>query len=219
MKYEFNDRLGRYRDTETKVMVSRATILLETEMEEARLKTRLQGLTRRLIAGMPLDEWQRQFAQTIKESHLRMSALGAGGKDRLTNAHFGSVGGLLRKEYGYLDNFAKGIQNGEYSEKYILARAGLYAASTRKSFFKGEQIARAIAGVTLAKRVLDSQAKHCSDCPAYATSGWVPIEDIVAPGEACKCGGRCRCSIVYKEAERRSPINLSDRLEAIMEAG
>jgi len=198
-------------------MVSRAKVLLETEMEEARLKTRLQGLTRRLIAGMPLDEWQKEFAQTIKESHLRMSALGAGGKDRLTNAHFGSIGGLLRKEYGYLDNFAKGIQNGEYSERYILARAGLYAASTRKSFFKGEQISRAIAGVTLAKRVLDAQARHCKDCPAYATDTFIPIQDIMVPGEACECGGRCRCTIIYKTGGR-SPINLSDRLEEIVEA-
>lgn len=218
MKYEFNDRLGRYRDTETKVMVSRATVLLETEMEEARLKVRLQGLTRRMLGGsLSVSEWQKEFAQTIKESHLRMSALGAGGKDRLNNAHFGSVGGLLRKEYRYLDNFAKGIQNGEFSEKYILARAGLYAASTRKSFFKGEQISRVVAGVTMARRVLDSQAKHCSDCPAYATPDWVAIEDVVVPGEACACGGRCRCTIIYK-AGGRSPVNLSDRLEAIIEA-
>jgi hypothetical protein len=217
MTYEYRTSTGRYHDPVTGRFVGRAEVLQQTFLEEARLKTRLQGHTRLLLAGkIDLPEWQTRFAQSIKESHLRMSALGAGGKDKLSNAHFGSVGGILRKEYSYLDNFAKGIENGEFSEKYILARAGLYAASTRRSFFKGEQISRAIAGVTLAKRVLDSQSKHCNDCPAYFTPDWTPIENIVVPGEACACGGRCRCTIIYKAAERTT-ISLSDRLEAILE--
>ena len=216
MPYEYRASTGRYHDTETNLFVSRGEILNQTFLEESRLKVRLKGHARLLTNGaITLEEFQIRMAQSIKESHLRMSALGAGGKDRLSNAHFGSVGGILRKEYSYLDNFSRGIQAGEYSAKYIIARAGLYAASTRRSFFKGEQISRAIAGVTMAKRVLDSQAKHCADCPAYSTNGYVPIEDIVVPGEACACGGRCRCSIVYKNSGR-SPINLSDRLETII---
>lgn len=216
MQLEYNDKLGRYRDAKTKKIVSKARVLLETEKEATRLKTRIQGLTRRMTDGkLKLWEWEAQTAQLIKESHLRMSALGAGGMGNLTNAHFGSVGGVLRKEYRLLNKFATGIEQGKYSPAYIVNRAGLYAASTRRSFFKGQQISRAIAGVTLARRVLDMQANHCKDCPAYATNGFVPIEEIVVPGEACACGGRCRCNVIYKAAER-SPINLSDRLETII---
>lgn len=214
----FSVASGRYRNKETGRFVSRADVLRLVDNEEARLKTRLQGHTRLLLAKkIDVAEWEKRFATTIKESHIRMSTLGAGGKDNLTNAHFGAIGASMKQEYRYLNRFAKGIERGEYSERYILSRAKLYSASTKKSFYKGEQIARAIAGVRLAKRVLDPQSRHCADCPAYQKLDWVPIETIVPPGQACACGGRCRCSIIYKPIER-NPINLSDRLEAIIEA-
>lgn len=218
MAFRYSDRSGRYRDTRTGRYVSRAQVLLETEKEVDRVKTRLQGHTRLLLKKeIDLAEWQARFTATLKDSHLRMSALGAGGKDRLTNSHFGSIGAILRKEYQYLYRFSKGIKDGEYSDKYILNRAGLYAASVRRSFFKGEQISRALAGVRFAKRVLDQNAFHCLQCPTYATRGFVPIEEIVVPGQACDCGGRCRCTVIYRPAERR-PVNLSDRLEKILQS-
>lgn len=218
MQFEFNEASGRYRDSRTKKFVKRSLIILETDKEEARLKTQLRRLTQQLISqDLTLKQWESRFAQSIKESHIRMSALGAGGSLRLTNAHFGSIGGLLRKEYRLLNRFTKGIEQGKYSEGYILNRASMYGASTRRSFFKGEQISRAIAGVTEAWRRLDTQAQHCPDCPAYATNGYAPIEKVVAPGAACKCGGKCRCTIVYRAAKRK-PVNLSDRLESIIKS-
>lgn len=216
MAFRYSDRSGRYRDLKTGKFISRANVLLETDKEVARVKTRLQGHTQLLLdKRITLAEWQARFTATLKDSHLRMSALGAGGKDRLTSSHFGSIGAILRKEYQYLYRFSKGIKEGEYSDRYILNRAGLYATSVRRSFFKGEQISRAIAGVRLAKRVLDQNAFHCQQCPMYSTRGFVPIEEIVVPGQACDCGGRCRCSIIYRPAEN-VPVNLSDRLDRIL---
>lgn len=217
MELEYNDALGRYRNVKTKKIVSKASVLLETEKESTRLKKQVQDLTLQMTNGeLKLWEWEKLAAQRIKESHIRMSALGAGGMGNLTNAHYGSIGGILRKEYRLLNKFARGIEQGKYSPAYIVNRAGMYAASTRRSFFKGQQISRALSGVTLARRVLDAQAQHCPDCLAYATNGFVPIEDIVAPGEACRCGGRCRCNIIYKSTQR-SIVNLSDRLDLIVQ--
>lgn len=218
MAYLFVNNNGQYRDSRSGRFVSRRVIIQETEKETARLKTRLQGHTRLLLnEKITLREWEKRFAESLKESHIRMSALGAGGKDRLTNSHFGSIGGILRQEYRYLNRFAKQIKKGNFSEKYILNRASLYANSTRRSFYKGEQIARAIAGVKYARRILDPQAQHCVECPMYSTPGYVPIEEIVPPGQACRCGGKCRCRIIYRSVERRN-VNLSDRLERILEA-
>lgn len=213
----FNSKTGRYRNSETGRFVSRADVLKLVDTEVARLKVRLQGQSRLLISEkISLSEWEKQMAETIKESHLRMTILGAGGKGRVSNAHFGAVGAALRREYGYLHLFANQIARGELTPAQILSRSGSYAASTRKSFYKGEQLSRAIAGVKLAKRDLDPQSRHCSDCVRYSTRGkWLPIETVIVPGHTCQCGGRCRCSISYKIVELNPTMKLSDRFEKI----
>jgi hypothetical protein len=213
----FNPKSGRYRNEQTGRFVSRTEVLKLVDTETARLKVRLQGHTRLLLAEkITLSDWESRMAETIKESHLRMVMLGAGGKSRVTNAHFGAVGASLRSEYKYLHRFAAQISRGELTPRQILSRAAMYAASTRKSFYKGEQISRVIAGVTLAKRDLDPLARHCPDCLRHSTNGeWLPIEMVVVPGHRCQCGGRCRCSIYYKTGEVAPITNLSDRLDRI----
>jgi hypothetical protein len=217
MSVVFNPKTGRYRNAATGRFVSRADGLKLVDTESARVKFRLQGHTRLLLSEkISLSEWEKRMAETIKESHIRMTMLGAGGKNRASNAHFGAVGATLRREYRYLHLFSNQISRGELTSKRILSRAGSYAASTRKSFYKGEQLSRAIAGVKLAKRDLDPQARHCTDCIGYSTNGeWLPIEMVVVPGHACQCGGRCRCSIYYKMGDATPIMNLSDRLDRI----
>lgn len=213
----FNEKTGRYRNTATGRFAGRGEVLRLVDDETARLKTRLQRHTRLLLSEkISLSEWEKRMATTIKESHIRMTMLGAGGKTRVSNAHFGAVGATLRREYSYLHLFSNQISRGELTPKRILSRAGSYAASTRKSFYKGEQLSRAIAGVKLAKRDLDPQARHCTDCIGHSTKGeWLPIEMVVVPGHRCQCGGRCRCSIYYKMGDSTPIMNLSDRLDRI----
>jgi len=217
MSITFNPNTGRYRNSKTGRFASRADVLKLVDTESARLKVRLQGHTRLLLSEkISLSDWESRMAESIKESHLRMTMLGAGGKNRVANAHFGAVGSSLRSEYRYLHLFANQISRGELTSKRILSRAGTYAASTRKSFYKGEQISRAIAGVKLAKRDLDPMARHCSDCLRHSTNGeWLPIEMVVVPGHRCQCGGHCRCSIYYKMGDLTAIVNLSDRLDRI----
>lgn len=217
MSVVFNPKTGRYQNVKTGRFASRADALKLVDTESARLKVRLQGHTRLLLSEkISLSDWEQRMAESIKESHLRMTMLGAGGKNRVSNAHFGAVGASLRSEYRYLHLFANQISRGELTAKRILSRAGSYAASTRKSFYKGEQLSRAIAGVKLAKRDLDPLARHCPDCLGHSTNGeWLPIEMVVVPGHRCQCAGRCRCSIYYKMGDPTPMVNLSDRLDKI----
>lgn len=194
----YSPRTGQYIGTDGR-FVSRARVLELVDNEQRRTEVRLQGLTRRLISGvLTLPDWESEFAQELKRSHIRLAMLAAGGRDGMNSRAYGIVGANLRAEYGFLDGFANALFRGEVSEKQALARAKLYGASVRGSFFKVERSAKESEGFTTAKRELDPQAEHCADCLRHSTNGrWVAIEDVVPVGVRCKCRWRCRCSVVY----------------------
>lgn len=191
---------GRYRDGNTGRFVSRDRILRLVDEEAAQLSTRMQAHARNLTAGnIDLPTFQRRAAEDLKLSHVRSTILGSGGRSLTTSQAYGSTGRLLRDQYQFLDGFSRDLAAGKLTTGQAIARAGLYGASTRSAFHQSEKIARDREGFKLAKRVLDSAAQHCEDCLSYATTGFVPIEQIVPIASQCRCRARCRCSIIFKK--------------------
>lgn len=199
MPVKFDKRTGRYRN-ESGRFISRADVLRMVEEETARGQVRLRAIARLLVSKrIDVPEFQARMAQQIKSSHIRLGLLGAGGKDAMTSQHYGQIGRGLRDEFSYLRNFGEAIAAGELTESQIMRRAELYSMSARLSFFAVEKQARQRAGVRLAKRDLDPQARHCDDCLKHSTNGrWVPISEIVPVGSRCRCRNKCRCSIFYQ---------------------
>ncbi len=198
----YNTKTGDYTDDRGQ-KVSKAQILKLTEKEQRILERKLDRTTQNLINNrIDAFEWERQVQQDLKQSHLKMVALGAGGKDNITPRHRGQVGAALRQEYNRLFDFRKQIQAGEISDKQMLWRTKSYARSIKQSYYRSEQLTRAQNGATLAKRTLDVNAKHCPECPTYATKGFVPIEQVVPPGVRCSCRGNCKCTVVYRGSAR-----------------
>lgn len=206
MPITYDRRAGSYRGDNGR-FVARAEVLRLVDGEAARLETRLRGHARLLNANrISVGEFQSRMAEDLKLSYLRSAALGSGGRQGLTNRHFGKVGQELKDQYAFLRNFGEAIAAGELSEKQILARAKSYGISTRTAFFEAEKITRQANGFNQAKRTRDPQAQSCPDCIRYSTNGqWFPINQVVAPGVNCQCRSRCRCQIVFR-------VNLSDRL-------
>lgn len=202
----FNPNTGRYRRSDGK-FVSRQTVLNLAEQEQQQLSVRLKGITR-LLAGekITLGEWQLRMAEALKDSHLRLGALGAGGADKLGPQQYGAIGYQLQRQYQYLDGFANALYNGRLTIKQAIARAGLYGESAGITFNRIEQISREADGFTEAKRNLDPQARHCPSCLRYATNKWVPIDQVVSPGTACECQNKCRCQIQYRRGLSRPGI-------------
>lgn len=195
---EYSRGAGQYRDRITKQFVPRSRVLLEVDRESARTATRLQGLTRLLIAErITLPEWQIRFAEELKSAHLRQTMLGAGGRSQLTPQHYGKVGWQLRQEYRYLDRFAKAIQDGKITPSAALRRSAWYAESTALSFHRAEQVTKGRDGFE-GKRSLDAGADHCPSCPQYVTDGFVAASTIVPVGTNCECGRKCRCMVVWR---------------------
>lgn len=200
MAIEYNSGSGQYRNLTTKRFVGRLEVMRYVDQEAQRTQTRLQAQMRLLIESkIDLPEWERRMAQTLKDSHIRMATLGAGGKPGLTQRHYGAIGYQLREQYRYLDGFAQDLAAGKLTPKQALYRSGLYANSIKLAFHKSEQITKASEAFRSAKRLLDPQAHHCSSCLGYAALGWQPIEEAVSPGVSCECGQFCKCTIIYSK--------------------
>lgn len=203
----YNPKAGRYVYADTKRFVPEAVIRHLVDTEQQQLGVRLQALTRLLDAQkIDLPEWETRFAQTLKDSHLRMLTLGAGGKDSLTPRHYGAAGYQLGQQYKFLDRFANQISGGTVSTAQAMRRSKQYAASIRVTFGKAQQISRIAEGFNEARRRLDPQAQHCSDCVTYAALGWTWAELLPPAGTNCACSQYCRCSIVYRKGGKTSPL-------------
>ena len=183
------------------VRVPKTQILSILPREQRILERKLENHTKQLLNGT-IDPftWERRVKSDLKQSHLKMVALGSGGKEGITARHKGQVGAALRQEYNLLFDFRKEIQRGKLSDKQVLARAKSYSRSVSQSYYRSEQLSRAQGGATLGRRVLDVNAKHCPQCPGYVTNGFVPIDEIVPPGTRCDCRGNCKCTVVYRVA-------------------
>lgn len=208
----YSPAAGQYRGSDGR-FVSRAKVLELVNDETRRLEIRLTGLTRRLVSGnLALPEWERAFADELKQSHLRMATFAAGGKEGMGNVQYGTVGRALRDQYRYLDRFAREIAAGRLTERQILFRAAQYARSSQTSYYRSERLTKQQEGFNEARRWL-GVALHCGDCIDYDTGGeWLPIGDVIPPGVSCQCFHNCKCMISY----RRNFPDISQLSEVIL---
>lgn len=198
MPLSYDRRAGQYRDDRGQ-FVSRVEVGREVDRLAQRLAVRMQAQTRLLIADkLSLPEWQIESARLIKEAHIQASMLAAGGKDRLTNRHYGTIGAEVKAQYKYLDKFAAKLASGTMTPAQALRRSALYGKSLKISFAKSEQITRSGDGANAGKRILDAQAAHCAECIGHQRSDWVPIDEITPPGTNCSCQNNCRCRVLYR---------------------
>lgn len=189
----------RYRDTDTGRFVGRGEILKLVDEEVNRLEVRLKAHGR-LLQSQKIDiaEFQTRMTQSLKESHLRMAALGGGGFKQMTPKHYGHVGQQLKRQYEFLHGFGQDLQNKNLTSKQIINRAGSYAKSANIAFYQAEFLSKGKVGF-YAKRLLDPQSHHCVECISYQKKQWTLLQKIIPPGINCSCGGRCRCQIIFRK--------------------
>ena len=198
MPIEYVPAANRYRDTQSKKFVSRSRVLRDIDVDVAKLKNKARILGRQLERGsITIAEFQEQIAKTLKDGHLRMAMVGAGGRKRMTPRRLGYVGGILNAEYKKLNSMAQAIADGEVSLKQLLARLNNYGETVRATFHWNEKESNKESGKNAGERWLTPGFTHCAQCIAYATGGLVPIDDVIPVATQCDCGGNCKCVARY----------------------
>lgn len=150
---------------------------------------------------LPHEQWYRLMRQEIKEEVIRQYLLGRGGRAQMMAADWGSCGGMIREQYGWLDGFYD--QLGELSVAQIRARAAMYVRSGREAFERGKARAAEIAGYDEEIWVVNHALENCEDCLAFETEGWQEIGHFppCAAG-ATQCLTNCGCHKEYRQSAR-----------------
>ena len=173
-------------------------------------KGRISTDARALQAGaINLPEWQIRTEKNLKAIHVMSAAVAAGGWAQATARDWSRAANRLKKQYRFLDRFARQIESGEQpldgrflvrAESYAVAGSGTYEAVLRR-------IDLATGLVTQERRLLHS-ANPCTSCLGYHALGWQPPDTLPEIGEDCECGMRCQCTFerrVKKGEGRKRP--------------
>lgn len=198
-QWSFDSSLGRYRNAATGRFLSQADALQLTQRSIASAQQEIRSLILSLAQGvLDLGQWQRQFAQLLKELHLGQFVLGRGGLRNTTPENFLEVGRILKAEYRYLEGFGRDLATGRLSVAQATARANLYLAKTRLSYWAGQRQAMAQGPMPAEMRRQLAPVEHCAECVSYAAAGWVPIGSLPLPTVDCSCRSNCRCTVQYR---------------------
>lgn len=150
-------------------------------------------------------------AGILKQIHISNGIVAAGGVDNMYNLFandYLAIGRTLRSHYGLSENkeqpfglvfLFQQLKDGEVvSPKLLEHRLRMFAASGSQSGDAVTKNKEIIKGRSLARRILGATDNHCVSCLFYSNQGWIPISEVILPGQKCECHTNCKCSIEYK---------------------
>jgi hypothetical protein len=203
--YSFDPRLRGtgYRNLDTGRFASRKDVLDWVNGSLSQSKNVTDTLAAYVGGESPIlsvADWKKAMRQEIKDEYIRQYLGGIGGRDQMTQARWGQVGGMLSEQYKHLDGFADDLEN--LSEAQIRARSRMYVHSSKEGFERAQKQVKIGAGAEEERWNL-TDAENCQDCIDFAARGWVLIEDDVfdgcEPGSGCtECLTNCMCFKTYR---------------------
>lgn len=149
-------------------------------------------------------DWHNVMREQLKYEYIRQYLLGYGGYNRMDARGWGSIGGMLSEQYGYLGNFLDDIASGNLTEGQIRARAAMYFNSSREAYERAhERVAREWGADEEAWNL--GVADHCDDCVVFSEMGYQPIEEDAFGGAypgsgATTCLTNCHCYKSYRNS-------------------
>lgn len=158
----------------------------------------VQLIAKQLQAGeISLASWTTRTMQELKVLHVANGLAALGGQKQASQSDLGYMGSLLKKQYQYLNDFAKDIASGAQKlDGSFLARVKLYSEAGRGSYESVRVREAKLSGVSLGRRVLGI-ADSCPGCLEQASKGWQTLSEI-APIGSQQCKTNCHCHIEIK---------------------
>lgn len=192
MRYTYDARTGRYRDSAGKLLSERVVRDAVDRVCDL-VSARLAGLSRSLLDGtVSLADWQQQAMADVKAAHVAAGVAAQGGRRQMSPAEWGVIGQRVREQYRYLRQFAEDISGGRQPlNGMTTARAQQYGQAARGTFEAIRARGDLARGMAVERNVLHGR-DHCRECPALTARGWVPIGSLPPIGaRACRAHDRC----------------------------
>ena len=159
----WNDKAKRYRDTTTGRFISHHKAITLRDFYIEAKKGDMDKLSRRLInKDVSLPQWTLEMRSQVKDTFINEYMLARGGRNNMTQADWGRVGAMLKKQYGYIDNFGADIKAEKVSEGQMRTRARMYISSGTQAFERAR--AESVGAPVLPAYPGDSSTRCHSNC-------------------------------------------------------
>jgi len=205
--WRWDEAAARYRDQVTGRFLSRNAVegyVLDSLAAASKYSEGLASVLgdTKIMAG----GWYSAMRQEIKEEYIRQYLVGIGGREQMTQADWGSIGGMLTEQYKYFEGFYNEVIQGNLSPEQIAARSNMYLNSAREAFERAQAKLSKSKGFDEERWLIDTGAENCEDCLAFAGLGWQSIVDDpyggAIPGSGdTKCLTACKCTIEYRKSD------------------
>jgi len=129
--------LKRYRDTKTGrfVGIKQMNELRPVYLDQQ--KAMIGNLIEKYHNNGNLKAFESGVKDTLKKSYIDMYTMGKGGRNNMTQADWGSIGGMLHEQYRHLDVLMKQVGAGEISPAQALSRLKMYENSSNEALWRG----------------------------------------------------------------------------------
>lgn len=186
MGWRWNPRAKRYQDDENGRFMTRDYALTLVDQSISITTDRVQGLSSLVGNGrLSPRDWESRMRDEIKTEYIRQYGFGRGGLANMKQSDWGRIGGMLQKQYRYLDRFAQEIRDGNLTEGQIATRANMYINSARQAFERG----RAVAIGVPVSRLPAYPGDGTTECLTSCKCSWVFVE--ITDGEGNITGWEC----------------------------
>jgi hypothetical protein len=161
-------------------------------------KRAIRSLARQLNNGtIGVQQWQASMETAVRDLHLGATAAGKGGFGQMTQRDYGLAGIRIRRQYEFIEKFARDIEARRITTGRTVWRSELYAKAARGTYENARREGAIAAGFDQGRRILNKNGEHCKDCVEEAAKGWQPIGEMRRLGDsvckaACTCGQRFR---------------------------
>jgi hypothetical protein len=206
--YVWVPEAARYRDGATGRFVKPEVVRLWAQDSVTAAQDVVGGASNKVGNGViPPESWYDTMRSEIKNQYITQYLTGIGGRNNMTQADWGRIGGMIADQYRYLERFYAEVQTGELSAEEIDRRARMYINSAREALSRSNRESHKIAGYTKKHWVLGPTENHCKNCPAFDALGWVDIDyryevdgrEAIPGNGATECLTSCQCHEEFRK--------------------
>jgi len=216
MAYLYDPETGRYIESETGDLIPGNFVQgkAEQSIEDSRLTMEIiiDQYNNGLITIAELDEAGKL---AIKDEIIRQYLLGIGGRDQMTQADWGSVGGTIADQYRYWNEMINALEAGEITPGELMSRSKMYIRSSTEAYWRAKGRVTSRLGYDEVNWRFGSTENHCPTCIERAAMGWQPAcenggfpPECSFPGEGdTECLTNCDCSLEYRKSDNGEKYN------------
>lgn len=197
--FRYDDRSMRYRDVTSGRFISEWAVRDGVDAVVSLSAERMAKHAADFRAGaIDAAKFLSNMQAEIKSVHIASALAAYGGRDQMTPSRWGTVGQIIRREYGYARNMVADVLDGRQRMNGRLdARARMYAQAGRTTYENVRRREQAQQGVGFEQNHLHA-SESCGQCLAQSALGRVPIGTLIPVGSRT-CRSQCRCTLSYHE--------------------